>query len=141
GLCLNTFYSHKGSVISIIHLYQYCKELVASSSTRESTIKIWNFNTLEIYMNLIGHSGPVLSLLYLNSLNPSLICSFSNEEVDSLKIWDIDRKESIATLKGQETTIKAMIFIKNGKGYFNLITASEDHIIRIWEFEENFTHK
>ncbi len=141
AVCLNTFYAHKGSVISVIHLHQFSKELVASSSTRESSIKIWNFNTLEVFMNLIGHTGPVLSLLYLNTLHPSLICSCANEDMNSIKIWDLDKKECIATLQGQETTVKSMIFVKNSRGYFNLITGSEDYSVRMWEFEENFTDK
>ena len=136
--CINTFYSHKGSVVTILHLYDYSKELLASSSTRESNIKIWNFVNLQVIINLTGHSGPILNLFYLNQLHSSLIVSTANEENNSIKIWDLEKRECVKTLSCHESTIKNIIFSRNSKGFFNLISSSEDYIIKVWELEEIF---
>jgi WD40 repeat protein len=91
-------------------------------------------------MSLTGHDGPILSLIYMNNLHGSLIATTANDDQNSIKVWDLEKRECISTLLGHEDTIKAIIFVKNSKNYFNLISASEDRSIRIWEFEENFTN-
>lgn len=40
---------------------------VLASASRDMTIKLWNLTTGTNYLNLVGHSGAVMSLEYLSS--------------------------------------------------------------------------
>jgi WD40 repeat protein len=77
------------------------------------------------------HTGRINCLIQLSN---GKIASGSQD--NTIKIWDIEKKEAIYTLKGHTSIIWDIRELEGNK----LISASDDNTSKVWEFNEKKNH-
>jgi hypothetical protein len=98
----------------------------------DSTIKIWDLNTKTSLATLTGHTASPYSALVgrtggVFSLAVSDGKLFSGAEDCTIKIWDLNTKACIATLRGHKNTVTSLA-VSNGE----LISGSSDGMLKFW---------
>ena len=96
------------------------------SSSRDSTIRIWDSMSGECIHVLRGHEGFVNQASF--SPDGKTIASVSNDK--SVRIWDAQSGQCIRTLNGHARAVKSILFSLDGK---YAISSSDDATIRVWE--------
>lgn len=100
---------------------------IIASSSEDSTIKIWDFETGEYERPLKGHTDAVQDIAFDSS--GKLLASCSADL--TIKIWEfVQTFECMKTLKGHDHNISSVAFLPSGD---HLLSASRDHLVKMWE--------
>ena len=74
------------------------------NSSKDTKIRVWNRETLELYRTLSGHEGPVNSI----GLQSGLIVSASGDT--KMMLWDIERGTCLRTFDGHDRGLACIEF-------------------------------
>ena len=88
--------------------------------------QIWNINTGELILELIGHNARILDATF--SPNGQLIATASAD--GTARIWDISTGNELVSLIGHSDAVNDVEFSSDGKTIF---TASNDGTVRQWD--------
>lgn len=99
GQCIRTLEGHTGGVV---HLNFNCRML--ASGAADATIKVWNFQTGECF-TLSGHTKAV-NHVSLQKESPLLV---SSSDDNSVRIWDLEKRQCIRTLNGHMAPVQTAI--------------------------------
>lgn len=142
GRILRTFTGHTGSIYALC-LTPDGKTLI--SGGRDTTIKLWNLDTLGNYKSIsptrrviadvlldtfTGHSDSINCL----AISPDGAILASGSEDKTIKVWDVETGECLASLEGHEAGVKALAISPDGQ---LLISGSADNTIKLWQLPEN----
>jgi len=149
--CIKTLTEHKDFINKIIIKSINNIDYLISCS-EDKTIKIWNLQNFNFIKTLEGHTRNVNNIIIgsissFDSFNHKIIdnskiidkntsidylisCSLD----DTIKIWNLQTFECVATLHGHESTINK-IMIKNINNIDYLISCSLDSTIKIWNLQ------
>ncbi|VDM95091.1 unnamed protein product [Thelazia callipaeda] len=95
---------------------------IIASSSEDSTIKVWDFETGDFERSLKGHTDAVQDLAF-----DTTSCSADM----AIKIWEfVQTYDCMKTLKGHDHNISSIAFLPSGD---YLLSASRDHLIKMWE--------
>jgi F-box and WD-40 domain protein CDC4 len=111
-------YGHSSTV-------RHVKAISASeviSSSRDSTLRIWNIKTGECGGVLEGHTGTVSSFAVHGDL-----VALASYDCDG-RLWSLESQECVHILKGQESQIYSVAF--DGT---RVVTGSLDQTARVWD--------
>ncbi|XP_063701799.1 phospholipase A-2-activating protein [Culicoides brevitarsis] len=96
------------------------------TGSNDSTICIYQFNTVKPFMTLKGHTGTVCSIANANKEGQILSGSWDK----TAKLWTInDTGFTCVTFEGHEAAVWAVCTLKSGK----YATGSADKFIRLWD--------
>jgi WD40 repeat protein len=73
-----------------------------------------------------GHSESINCI----AITPNGQMLVSGSEDNTLKLWDLDTGECLATLEGHEAGVKSVAFSPDGK---MLVSGSADNTIKLWQ--------
>jgi WD40 repeat protein len=118
-----TLGAHKGSVLAVAFT-DGDKTLVSSS--RDSTIKIWDVASGELKRTLTNHTRDVYDVEF--SHDGKLMATGSTDT--TIILWDAKTFEPIRTLKGHTAAIREVAFSKDDK---TLASVGEDSTFRLWD--------
>lgn len=94
------------------------------SASKDTTIRIWDFNTGALVRVIQGHSGPVNSIqLFGNHL-------VSGSGDGTIMMWDITTGACIRQYLGHEHGVTCIRF--DGK---RIVSGSNDQTVRVWDAE------
>jgi WD40 repeat protein len=117
------------------------KYLVTGSS--DTTIIIWDIETLSIHSRLVGHSDSVLNLQFntsapITAVKPGrlpitieikeLLLTASKD--NSIRMWDMGSGECVRVLQGHRAAVNSVV--RSGK---YAVSGSGDRTIRVWDLE------
>ena len=100
-------------------------KLLASGSSDDKTIRLWNVETGREIQVLRRHTGLVTSVAF--SPDGKLLASGSTDE--TIRLWNIETGTEIRVLAGHTDTVRSVAFSPNGK---LLASGSLDNTIRLW---------
>lgn len=126
-----TLTGHRAPVTVVVTHPIY--SLVASGS-EDTTIRIWDHETLQYERTLKGHTGTVTGLAFDN--RGAILASCSNDM--SAKIWDMNTYTCTKTLKGHDHTISDILFTPASE---MIITCSRDQSIKCWDVNTGYCSK
>jgi WD40 repeat protein len=114
---------HAGSVLCVEFTHDN-KTLISSS--RDSTIKIWDLGTVQLTKTLNNHTRDVYTVVL--SPDGSLMASGSSDT--KIILWDAKTFTPIRTLEGHTAAIREAEFSPDGK---TLASVGEDNTFRLWD--------
>lgn len=114
---------HRGFVRSISTTFDY--EYIITGSNDKS-IRIWNFFTSVQIIVLLGHIGPISSVLVTHT---GLILSGSHDK--TIRIWSLDKYEFLGTFPVHASQVTCLNSSKNQEYLFSGDKSGE---IRVWDF-------
>lgn len=137
GKIIRSFTEHSGSIYALC-ISSDGQTLISGS--RDTTIKIWHLHTIDIYKSnsinrLIG-DGLVDTLTgHSDSINAVAITQngriiISGSEDNTIKLWDLNTGECLATLDGHEAGVRAVAISPDGQ---LLVSGSADNTIKLWQ--------
>ncbi|CAD8188619.1 unnamed protein product [Paramecium pentaurelia] len=103
-----------------------CHKFVNSSSSYDSSIRLWDVKTGQQKAKLDGHTSTVYSICFSSDRNTLASGSFDK----SIRLWDIKTGQQIAKLDGHTQYVKSVCFSPDGN---ILASGSEDSSIRLWD--------
>jgi platelet-activating factor acetylhydrolase IB subunit alpha len=104
--------------------------LVASSS-EDSTIKLWDHETMQYERTLKGHTGIVTGISF--DMKGSLLASCAADL--TAKLWDMATYACVKTLKGHDHTVSSIKFVPSGD---QVLTCSRDTTVKLWEVSTGY---
>jgi platelet-activating factor acetylhydrolase IB subunit alpha len=105
---------------------------VIASSSEDSTIKIWDFESGEFERSLKGHTDAVQDIRFDNSGKQLVSCSADM----TIKIWDFTGSyDCLKTLKGHDHNISSVAFLPTGDF---VVSASRDKMIKLWDVSSGY---
>ncbi|KHN74064.1 Lissencephaly-1 -like protein [Toxocara canis] len=100
---------------------------IIASSSEDSTIKVWDYESGEFERSLKGHTDAVQDIAFDNS--GKLLASCSADM--TIKLWEFAQTyECLKTLKGHDHNISSVAFLPSGD---HILSGSRDHTIKMWE--------
>ena len=137
GKIIRTFNEHSGSIYALC-ISSDGQTLVSGS--RDTTIKIWHLHTITTYNSnstnrligdglidtFTGHSDSINAVAI--SKNGQIIISGSED--NTIKLWELNTGECLATLEGHEAGIRAITISPDGQ---LLVSGSADNTIKLWQ--------
>ena len=142
GKILRTLTGHTGSI------YALCLSpdgQILVSGGRDTSLKVWNLHAASNYNStsptsriigdgllhaLTGHSESINCV----SISPDGKMLVSGSEDNTIKLWDLDTGECLASLAGHEAGVKSVAIAPDGQ---LLISGSADHTIKLWQLPDN----
>ncbi|KAK6465235.1 F box protein, for ubiquitin dependent degradation [Scheffersomyces coipomensis] len=121
GECKHTLIGHSSRVYSIAMVFD---TKTCFSSSVDSNINVWNFETGKLLKTLEGHS----SLVGLLNLKDGILVSAAADT--TLRIWDPVTGETLNKLKGHTTAITC--FEHDG---FRVVSGS-DRMLKLWNVKD-----
>uniref|UniRef100_A0A9J2P9J7 Lissencephaly-1 homolog n=1 Tax=Ascaris lumbricoides TaxID=6252 RepID=A0A9J2P9J7_ASCLU len=95
---------------------------IVASSSEDSTIKVWDYESGEFERSMKGHTDAVQDIAFDNTS-----CSADM----TIKLWEfVQTYECLKTLKGHDHNISSVAFLPSGD---HLLSGSRDHTIKMWE--------
>ena len=122
-MVLNLANGHTGAVLTLAYSLDG-KFLVSGSE--DTTVKVWDISSANLYTTLEGHTGAVQSVIYSNRNN--IIVRGSEDQ--TIIVWDIVTGSIMTILSGHKGTIYALA-ISPSKNI--LASGSEDQTIKLWD--------
>lgn len=137
GKIIRTFTEHSDSIYALC-LSSDGQTLVSGS--RDATLKIWHLHTIDTYNSnsinrligdglidtLTGHSDSINSV----SISPNGQIIVSGSEDNTIKLWDLNTGECLATLEKHEAGVRAIALSPDGQ---LLVSGSADNTIKLWQ--------
>jgi len=122
-----------------VHALAVSEDGLLFAGTQDGTILEWKFNPITNFFepaaSLSGHSGPVITLLFIgNHL-------YSGSTDKSIRIWDIGSGQCLQTLEGHSDVVMDLLCWEQF-----LLSCSLDGTIRVWavnaagQLDTTFTH-
>ncbi|OWB56032.1 hypothetical protein B5S28_g1922 [[Candida] boidinii] len=119
-------------------------KILICAGTVMSGILLWELNSCKLLHNLTGHEGSIFGVKASNDGKYLVSCSDDR----SIKIWDIESGENLATGWGHGARIWSLDFYtidnnnsnnnnNNNNEIFRIFSASEDCTARVWSFKSN----
>ena len=90
------------------------------------TVKLWDVETGNQIVQLVGHEGFVLNVSF--AANGKMLASGGGDK--SIRLWDIETGNQIAQLLGHEGSVFDVSFSPDGK---ILASAGADKTVRLWD--------
>ncbi|KAH9988085.1 WD40-repeat-containing domain protein, partial [Russula compacta] len=110
----------KGHLDGVLDIRVDEKWIVTCS--KDTKIRVWNRETLELYRTLTGHQGPVNAV----GLQNGLIVSASGDT--KMMLWDIERGICLRTFDGHDRGLACIDFKDN-----YIVSGSSDCKIKVWD--------
>ncbi|CAD6188412.1 unnamed protein product [Caenorhabditis auriculariae] len=105
---------------------------VMASSSEDSTIKVWDYESGEYERTLKGHTEAVQDIAFDSTGKLLVSCSADM----TVKLWEFGGMYScLKTLKGHEHNISSVCFLPQGDF---VLSASRDHTIKQWDISSGF---
>lgn len=110
---------------NIVNALCFLKDGRFATCSDDDKIKVFDPNTYECTLTLVGHSS---SINYISTLENGLIVSGSSD--DQIKIWEISETEykCLKTLKGHTRGVLKVIKLSKNR----ICSCSDDKTIKIW---------
>lgn len=103
-------------------------QLVATASTGEPTIQLWNPQTGQLLSSLKGHTSPVADI----TISPDGKILVSGSRDKTIKLWDVYTGQLIRTLSGHSDVVETVAISQDGT---ILASGSWDKTIKLWNLE------
>ena len=81
-------------------------ELLFTAGGGDDHILIWNLNEIQLQDRLIGHTGKILTILYIKKYDMLLSAGLDRKII----LWDMDTMKNKAELHGHESGIRALCY-------------------------------
>lgn len=94
--------------------------------------QIWNLQNGKCLKTLLGHDGPVWSIVRYDHI------LVSGSQDKTVKVWDVRRCVLVSNLTGHQAAVFCLDMTKDGKYVFS---ASADHTVRIWNLAQETCQK
>lgn len=79
-----------------------------ASASMDKTIKVWNITSeSKANFSLLGHTGGVNTVNFYNGDKPYIV---SGSDDKTVRVWDYQTKQTIATLEGHMSTVTSVMF-------------------------------
>ena len=99
-----------------------------ASGSGDTTIKIWDIQTVEEIVTLEGHTDYVGIVAF----SPDGLTLASGSKDTTIKLWDVQTAEEIATLEGHTGSVNSVAFSPDGQ---TLASGSDDSKIKLWDVQ------
>jgi len=99
------------------------------SGGSDTTIKTWDFRSMDHVKTFTGHRGPVSGLAFRRGHNQLFSCSHDR----SLKIWNLDEMGYVDTMYGHQDSILDVDCLTRERA---VTCGGRDRTIRIWKVAE-----
>ena len=131
---LGTLTGHASAVYSVA--FSPDGKTLASASWDE-TIKLWDVQSRQELVTLIGHTEDKVfepSLIGVSSVafSPDGKTLASASKDKTIKLWDVQSRQKLATLTGHASAVYSVAFSPDGK---TLASASKDKTTRLWNVQ------
>ena len=145
-----TLKGHRSNITCLAFHPQFTQ---LASSSEDTTIKIWDYETGEFERTLKGHTASVQHVEYSKTgelLGFSLLFHFyfiffhsfifeaSCSSDLTIKLWDMNTYECIKTLFGHDHNVSCVLFSPDGD---KLFSCSRDKTIKVWEVSSGYCVK
>jgi WD40 repeat protein/serine/threonine protein kinase len=101
----------------------------------DATVRLWNAKTGQPVHCCLGHTGWVSSVVF----SPDGARLVSGAADKAIIVWDVKSGKEIRRLLGHSDTVRALVF--RALKPVLLFSASEDHTLRAWDFEQGTPSK
>lgn len=125
----STLHYLKGHTRSIYSVAITPDATKAVSTSRDSTLKIWDLATGANVRTLLGHTGAVSAV----AITPDGRMAISASDDHSIKIWDLDSSKDSSYPYRHNRKITDIKTIDNGQ---KVLTASWDNKISVWNISD-----
>ena len=102
------------------------QDLISGSS--DGTVKVWNFQTGQLMLNLEGHR----SFINAVTVSPDGQVIISGSADKTLKVWDFQTGKLLHTLQGHTSYVNTLVVSHSGQ---TIISGSADGDIKFWDFQ------
>ncbi|BAY20217.1 WD-40 repeat protein (plasmid) [Anabaenopsis circularis NIES-21] len=111
---------------------------ILASGSDDKTIKLWNVETGKEIYTLSGHDDPVKSVSFSPDGNTlasgsGLVAEPSPGTDNTIKLWNVETRTEIRTLKGHNDAVTSLSFSPDGK---TLASGSNDKTIKLWHLPD-----
>lgn len=121
------FSSHQSAVKAISWSSQKFGLLASGGGTQDRTIKFWNTNTMTL-VESIDTNSQVCNISFSKITNEFVSSHGYSDNL--ILVWDSEKLEVIATLKGHRDRV---IYMSNSPDGGKIVTGAGDETIRFWE--------
>ncbi len=101
---------------------------LAISASGDSTLKVWDLETLKEVTTLMGHTSLVRSV----TVTPNGRFAISASDDSTLKVWDLETWKEVTTLKGHNSWVLSVTVTPDGRF---AVSASDDSTLKVWDLE------
>lgn len=96
----------------------------------DGSVKVWDIEKGFVTHNLKGHGSLISSLKFWGDYGSSQWWLASASDIDyKIRVWDLVKSRSIATLTMHDSVVRALDFSHDGK---MLISGGRDKVINVW---------
>ncbi|MEL6927111.1 MAG: NB-ARC domain-containing protein [Cyanobacteria bacterium J06600_6] len=138
--CLKTWQGYSNQTL-VVTFSPDPKLLV--SGGHDTKIRLWDIETEQTVQTLQGHENWVFSLAFVSAANrvgtknnARILASASADK--SIKLWNLDSGQEIATMYGHEAVVRSICLSPDGK---ILASGSEDATVKLWDLDTGQTLK
>jgi WD40 repeat protein len=103
-------------------------QLLATASTNEPSIQLWNPQTGQLLRTLKGHTSPVADV----AISPDGKILVSGSRDKTIKLWDVNTGQLIRTLAGHSDVVETVATSQDGT---ILASGSGDKTIKLWNLQ------
>lgn len=103
--------------------------IVASSTTNENAIKLWDATTGQLIRALVGHTGPVRVLVF--SSDGAWLASGSNDH--TIKLWDVAAGQELRTFEGHQHPVLVLDISIDGQHLISADDVGRVSTINLWD--------
>ncbi|KAK0395673.1 hypothetical protein QR680_001385 [Steinernema hermaphroditum] len=118
--------NHKGGVTALA-VSPDGRWIVSGGS--DNVVKVWDFKTLRLVHNFLGHRGPITSVVFRRGSSAEL---FSGSKDRSVKAWNLDQFGYVDTSYGHQDSVSQIDMLAKERV---LSVGSHDKTARFWKVD------